>query len=66
MGNRTFARCYRLVCRIVEGGITFNKIFHDFLIFNRGYESADYIIPASWYLEIDLKMMLEIPIIIVV
>lgn len=47
-------------------GVTCNKIFHDFLIFNRGYGSADYIIPASWYLETDLKMMLEIPIIIVV
>lgn len=46
--------------------LTWNKFFHDFVIFNRGYGSADYIVPASWYLEVDLKMMLEIPIIIVV
>lgn len=45
--------------------ITWNKLFHDLLIFNRGYESTDYIIPVSWYLEIDLKMMLVIPIVIV-
>lgn len=47
-------------------GVTWNKFFHDFMIFNRGYGSADYIVPASWYLEVDLKMMLEVPIIVVI
>lgn len=45
-----------------NGNVTFGKIFHDALIFSRGYKSPDYIIPSSWYLETDLKMMFFIPV----